>query len=309
MKATTFLDDICRGDVAAVRAALDESPELLFAEGKNEHLWYGNANALAVAAMSGQVEVVRLLIERGAHLKTAAVKGISLLAVAAIEGRTEVVQLLLSAKVTPDIFAAAALGDLDRVKRLLQDNAAFVHERTFDGKTPLHFCRDVKMADVLLAAGADINALDDSEQTPLQWVAATGRFREVTKYLIEHGAKAESSDIFWACAYGDVTAVRAFLDADSSIVYAQRLPGPGVPVPMVGNTPLHEAAVRGELEIGGLLIQARITPLHAAAACGHLEMAKLLLRAGADPKARDGALQRTPGDWAKAFGIRKLRIY
>jgi ankyrin repeat protein len=245
---------------------------------------------------------------------------VSPIALAAIEGRMDVVPVLLSGGVTVDIFAAAAIGDAQRVTTFVRGQPALVRERTFDGKTPLHFCRSVEVAQVLLTAGADIDAMDDSGGTPLQWIGATGKYKPVCRYLIAQGARAGASDIFWACAYGDVAAVLRFLEADASLVHARRSAGPGIHISCVGRTPLHEAAVRGEAEIGRLLIErgadvnARggnhdATPLHAAAVCGHRELVDLLLAANADPKAVDGGLGATAEEWADFSGHSELAAY
>ena len=320
MQLTDFLDRVGRGDVAAVAAALDAHPEWLAAQGQNERLWTGGFNALAVATLSGHTAVVQLLLARGAHLATPVAAGVSPIALAAIEGRTDVVAVLLSGGVTVDLFAAAAIGDAQRVTTFVRSQPALVRERTFDGKTPLHFCRGVEVAQVLLTAGADIDAVDDSGQTPLQWISATGRYKSVCRYLIAQGAKAEASDIFWACSYGDVPAILRFLEADASLVHARRPAGPGIHTSWVGRTPLHEAAVRGEAEIGRLLIErgadvnARggnldATPLHVAAVCGHRELVDLLLGANADRKAVDGGLGATAEEWAESFGHSELAAY
>jgi RNA polymerase sigma factor (sigma-70 family) len=320
MQLTDFLDRVGRGDVAAVGAALDAHPEWLAAQGQNERLWTGGFNALAVATLAGQTAVVQLLLTRGAHLATPVTAGVSPIALAAIEGRKEVLAVLLSGGVTIDLFAAAAIGDAQRVTTFVRSQPGLVRERTFDGKTPLHFCRGVEVAQVLLTAGADIDAVDDSGVTPLQWISNTGKYKPVCRYLIAQGARAEASDIFWACSYGDVSAVLRFLEADASLVHARRPAGPGIHTSWVGRTPLHEAAVRGEAEIGRLLIErgadvnARggspdATPLHVAAVCGHRELVDLLLAANADRTAVDGGLGATADEWAASFGHSELAAY
>jgi ankyrin repeat protein len=178
----------------------------------------------------------------------------------------------------------------------------------------------VEVAQVLLSAGADIDAVDDSGHTPLQWISATGKYKPVCRYLIAQGAKAEASDIFWACSYGDVPAVLRFLEADPSLVHARRPVEPGIHATWVGRTPLHEAAVRGEAEVGRLLIErgadvnARgggydATPLHNAAICGHRELVDLLLAANADRNAVDGGLGATAAEWADFSGHAELAGY
>jgi len=312
MNLTELFERIARGDVSAVAAALDANPELLDVRGENERFWCGVTNAFAIAVASGQLEIVKLFIDREAHLRMPKTD-ISPLALAAIESRPDVARLLVDAGFSIDIFAAAALGRTDRAAELIREDAALARSRTFDGKTPLHFCRSIDVAKLLLAAGAELDAIDDSGQSPLQWIMATGRYKALSNYLVTVGAKADATDIFWACAYGDVHAVRAFLDSDATVVNARRPRAPAVPAAMIGTQPLHEAAVRGENEIAKLLIEAHadvnarggkndVTPLHSAAAGGHLEMIKLLLAAGADPSARDGSMDATPQSWAKFFG-------
>jgi ankyrin repeat protein len=320
MELRDFLDRVGSGDVAAVAAALDAHPEWLAARGQNERLWTGGFNALAVATLAGQTGVVELLLARGAHLATPVTAGVSPIALAAIEGRKDVIPVLLSGGVAVDVFAAAAMGDAQRVTTFVRSNPALVQERTFDGKTPLHFSRGVEVAQVLLTAGAEIDAIDDAGVTPLQWISNTGKHKPVCRYLIAQGAKADASDIFWACSYGDVAAVLRFLEADASLVHARRPPGPGIHTSWVGRTPLHEAAVRGEAEIGRLLIErgadvnARggnhdATPLHIAAVCGHRELVDLLLRANADRKALDSGLGATAEEWADFSGHSELAAY
>ena len=86
---------------------------------------------------------------------------------------------------------AAQDGDVERVTRLLNDG---YQPNVFDdlGKTPLHYAAElghVGVLQVLLAAGADVNAHDESVigNTPLREVADTCSF-EVAKILIDAGA-------------------------------------------------------------------------------------------------------------------------
>jgi len=318
MNLTAFLDKVVQGDATAVAAALDAQPQFRDAKGERQPL-FRSANALWVAVTCGRAEIVKLLIAGGVHIEPDNPVDVSPLTAAAVEGRADVVKILLDAGAIVDIFAACALGDGPRAETLLADNPGRARAGTSDGKTPLHFCRSVDVAASLLAAGAraDLEAVDDSGLTPLQWIGATGRYKDVCRYLIAQGAKAEASDIFTACSYGDVAAVKTLLDEDPFLVAARLTGGPGVPRVSIGSTPLHVASVRGEQEITTLLIQRgadvngrggenQITPLHGAAACGHIDVAKTLVAAGADMKARDSAVGATPEEWARSYGHQEL---
>ena len=319
MQLTEFLDNVARGDVPAVAAALDAHPEWLHATDENERKWHAGWNALAVAAVSGQAAVVQLLLARGGHTAPVAA-GVSLIALAAVEGRRRVVDVLLQAGVPVDLFAAAAIGDAQRVAAFLRGNPALVHECTYDGKTALHFCRSTEVAEVLLSAGAEIDAVDDSGCTPLQWISNTGRYKAVCRYLIAQGAGADATDIFWACSYGDEAAVLRLLEMDGSLVHARRPAGAMTHRSWIGRTPLHEAAVRGETAVGRLLIDRgadvnatagdnNITPLHLAACGGHREMVDLLVAASADRHVRDLSHDATPAEWARWWGHPDLGDY
>lgn len=97
------------------------------------------------------------------------------------------------------IHAAAALGFIDQMQRLLEKDNSLVHAKGGDGCTPLHFARDVATAQCLLDHGAEIDTRDDDHNsTPAQW--RIGKTPEVTRYLIDKGA---TPDIFLAAALGD----------------------------------------------------------------------------------------------------------
>ena len=317
MQLAEFLESVGRGDVQSVAAALDAHPEWIDAKGENDLRWQAGLNALAVAAVSGQAAVAQLLLARGAQAPVTI--GASPIAIAAVEGHRNVVDVLLQGGMPVDVFAAAAIGDAKGLAALLRDNSALARQRGYDGKTALHFCRSTEAAETLLAAGAEIDPVDDAGQTPLQWISNTGRYKAVCRCLIAHGAKADASDIFWACSYGDVPAVLRFLETDGALVNARRPPGPGTHWSWVGRTPLHEAAVRGETAVSLALIDhgadvnaaagGNVTPLHLAACCGHREVAELLLAAHADLNARDTSYNATADEWAAFWGHSDLAAY
>ncbi len=91
---------------------------------------------------------------------------------------------------------AAYNGHTDIVKLLLEHDAA-VDCRDVEGKTPLiHACTGPfpKTVEILLAAGADINAQETTEGfTPLMMAAGLGQ-TEVVKVLLSHGADSTIED-------------------------------------------------------------------------------------------------------------------
>ena len=126
---------------------------------------------------------------------------------------------LLAAGAVPDACAAAHLGRADLLARMIAANPARVDERGGDGQTPLHFAASREVVDLLLAAGADIDARDvDHRSTPAEWMLerarGAGRY-ELARYLVDRGATA---DIFLAAALGLTDRVRAMVERDPSLL-------------------------------------------------------------------------------------------
>jgi len=109
-----------------------------------------------------------------------------------------------------DVLAAAKLGMMDVLERLVRDEPALVHARGGDGQTPLHVAQTIDVAAWLLDHGADIDARDvDHESTPAQYMIRDRQ--EVARYLVSRSC---SSDILMAAALGDLALVRRHLEAD-----------------------------------------------------------------------------------------------
>ena len=110
-----------------------------------------------------------------------------------------VARLLVERGAPLSIHAAAAFGFTDSVADLLGTNPALVHAKGGDGCTPLHFTRDIGIAELLLEHGAGIDVRDeDHDSTPAQW--RIGDAPAVARYLLDRGA---TPDIFLAAALGD----------------------------------------------------------------------------------------------------------
>ena len=121
---------------------------------------------------------------------------------------------LIAAGAIPDACAAAHMDRPALLARIIAEDAARVRERGGDGQTPLHFAKSRTVIDLLLAAGADIDARDaDHRATAAEWMLdhaqGAGRY-DLARYLVERGA---SADIFLAAALGLGDKVRVMLQA------------------------------------------------------------------------------------------------
>lgn len=115
---------------------------------------------------------------------------------------------------TLTIHAAARLGLVDELRVFLANDPALVHARGGDGQTPLHMASTVEVADLLIAAGADLNARDvDHESTPAQYMV--GERQSVASRLVAKGC---TTDLLMASALGDLDVARQHLDAKPASV-------------------------------------------------------------------------------------------
>ena len=195
-------------DVAAVRRLLDEHPELRarINDPTNE---FGQPAITAARSRA----MLDLLLEAGADIDAKSnwwAGGFGLLHTASPDLAAYAIER--GAKV--DVHAAARLGLVDMLRELIAANPALVHAPGGDGQTPLHFASSIEIADLLLAAGAAIDARDvDHESTPGQYMV---RERQpIARHLVARGC---TTDLLMLTALGDVERVCRLLDADPDCV-------------------------------------------------------------------------------------------
>ena len=155
-------DALCRHDAAEVRRLLREHQELR--QRINEPLF--SFNSPAIVAYASDAAMVDVLLEAGAdpNRKSEWWAGPFHALYAATGAAAE---RLIAAGAVMDACAAAHLDRVDVLKKMIAADPARVHERGGDGQTPLHFAVSKAVIDLLLEAGADINALDvDHRSTP-----------------------------------------------------------------------------------------------------------------------------------------------
>lgn len=178
-----FVDAATRGDVAKVKEMLHADPSL--AQSKDQD-------------------------------------GLSVILKATYYGQRDVVAALLDSGVRLNVFEAAATGQTNRVRALIEEDPALVNSYSPDGFAPLSlavFFGHAETVDVLLAAGAEVSApsRETMKLTPLASALAAGH-NQIARTLIDHGAHVNAK-------------------GDSDV------------------TPLHTAAARGNIEAATFLLE------------------------------------------------------
>jgi ankyrin repeat protein len=230
---------IDREDADAVRRLLDADPSLVDLGNK------AGASPLHRAVGRGVYDLVALLLERGAnvHAVLSSAHGLSggfwaglqAIDLAIWHGRRrgdrQIIGLLLDHGATLDLAVASALGDIERVKEMLDANPGRIRETRPSGRRPLSaavetgndaiarvllhrgvhpswpeptapkgrslhsaaMAGNLPMVQLLLAHGADPNGDIDSSGSPVS-AAATAEIRAV---LEAHGGLRDSYDTTW----------------------------------------------------------------------------------------------------------------
>ncbi len=301
--------DICTaasiGDLERVKTLLDQDPTL--ANRVSEYVTYyiGSGTPLRNAAARGHIDVVRLLLERGAdpNLREEGIAphGHSLYAAVA-NGHYEIAQLLLAhgAYPNPEVESSAdalsraiSKSDQPMIDLLCSYGAArAVHLLAYYG--------DVRTAAAVFAANAALandpealaNAAGEGQEAFLRLMlryqpdlpkrltfpawSVGAKSRALNELLFEHGMNPSQAD--W-----------------------------------LGITPLHQFARTGDVEKATLFIEHGVdlhardedlcsTPLGWAAKFGQVGMAELLLKHGAKPILDDDPPWATPLAWATRRG-------
>jgi len=143
------------------------------------------------AISAGDIAKVKELIAQhpgAAHARNQA--GVSGLMQARYENKMEMVDLLRKAAGDLDVFEAAALGDVARLRTLLANDPCQVNAPSGDGFTPLHlscFFSQPEAAELLVQHGADANAVSPSRIAVIHSAAAS-RSAAMVKLVLQAGA-------------------------------------------------------------------------------------------------------------------------
>lgn len=145
---------------------------------------------------------VKALLDTDPGLAHAHAGNNSLLLTAVYCGAKDAAELIAGHRTDLDVFEAAAIGHLARLRALLQQDPRLAAQFSADGFTPLAlaaFFRQTAAVTVLLDLGADVNQMGDStapnvpKNTALHAALAGGAW-EAAQVLLERGADVHARD-------------------------------------------------------------------------------------------------------------------
>jgi len=278
------------GDVSTLGRLLDRNPRLARAE-----YWY--APAAHFAARNGHLEAVRALLGAGADPEQNGLNDRNLIEMSRERGHDAVARMLerardqrgrvVAQKADHPIHRAAALGQVDDVRAMLDADPSIIDRGHTRGLTPLQLAvlgGSQQVVTLLLDRGANIHASGGGQDLQAIDLATGERSNpDMARLLLARGA---TYDLTVAAALGDIDGIRRMLDNAPSRISEAR---------PSGRRPLTAAVEFGRDEVVALLLGRGADPrweepgaphgrtLHHAATVGNLAMVKLLLDHGADP--------------------------
>ena len=259
---------------------------------------------LLVAVGRGDLPMVKVLLAAGADPQKTAEQGLTVLDLA-IQCRHREIVALFEKRVAASarsLLAAVKSRDTRMVEKLVRQGVPVNIREAEYGYTPLSWaaeCGSASMARLLIAAGADLEARDFLDQTPL-WTAVINDHVRVVRVLLQAGANCNIRDhsgdtLLQSAIWTEATrSIKLLLQAGADVNAVAE----GAPAA------LHWAIAKGAAEVTDLLIGAGAdfniglpggrdkgmfaghavgaTPLMIAAREGNLQLVNRLLEAGAD---------------------------
>ena len=325
------------GDLQRVQEILAIKPELATQDiaSNNEH------QPIHLAAEEGHAEIVRMLLEAGAD----PLKGIyphreatSALTMAKDREHTAVVEVIegwLNEQrgTTPkgETFTrAAADGDIESIRSLLNEDAGLINATDKGGKTALFKAidrGDLSLVLELLDRGADIDHRAADRSRPIHhclahsWKVPDEMYKTYTLLAGALLARGAEYDLWVACGVGDVEGAKRFIDAcedktqlcKSSEPFWGDYENPLVVACFQGHTEVVQLLIDAgadpdspfEIDVAGEQVKQWGHPLWLAANRGHYEVVKLLLDRGANPNTAVYASGNAVC-WAYQYGHKRI---
>ncbi len=271
-----FKKAIASGNIPEVRRLLETSSEVR----ANVNAPLFGFGQRPVSRATGNLAMVDVLLEFDADLNQKSewwAGGWGILETA----KPELAEELIRRGAVVDIFAAAHLSKLERMRELLDGDPALVHAKGGDGCRALHFAESGEAMDLLLSRGALIEARDvDHEATAAQWavpsfgIARDELFDEVSGRLRRYLDRGAAADVFMAAALGDADILRGVIERDPAAIGA-----------VLGTTDYPPCPRAPGAHIYIYRFSEGMIPYQVAMEMGHAECARLLL-AAATPRQR-----------------------
>jgi ankyrin repeat protein len=187
-----LINAVHAGDLETIRKILDRHPDLVNA-GTDLPRIHRPSDTVAMrlihlAIAEAKIDVLRLLIERGADLNARNADGRLPLHDCFELNHDDFAKILLDAGAVPDVCAAAAYGMHDRLEQILENDPASANDLT-TGNSALGWAaygHQPKSASILFQHGAiaDRPPYDSCAWRPAAMVNST----DVARVLLEHGA-------------------------------------------------------------------------------------------------------------------------
>lgn len=221
-----------------------------------------------------------------------------------------------------EMLKASERGDVNRVRELLARDSTLVNAKGAHHKTPLHWAAEknnAELAELLVAAGADLNVEVSWGMTPLAWAANMGS-RAAADILLAAGARPQLN-MWCAAGLGMLDVVESFWDGPDKLKANAgqtrsrdlgngkwgKAPPPENYAELISEA-FYIAARNGHINVAKFLLEkgAGINcrglfgapGLHWAAINGHKPMVEFLIERGADLSLRDQQFNSTALGWA-----------
>jgi len=312
---TPLHDAVSRNNQNAVRWLLEHGADV------KELNQYGKS--IICYSHSGDVEIVKMLFDHGAVLKSEEIREYT--TGACRKQNLPVLELISKKGITPDYdacYAALAYESSPDQAMIswLTARSKIRNNPVYDASL-LHLAagnNNVEIVRMLIKTGADVNVKDRSDQTPLHYAAGKNNL-EIASLLIKAGADVNAKD-----KSGRTPLNRAIeIQVSPKLTYNKEMvpllldngADPNIPFWSHGRSYLHKLAERAgytdvklsqaysqiQVELAELLANAGAnvnarddwesgTPLHIAASSGNIPMIRMLLAHGADLRARTQGL-------------------
>jgi ankyrin repeat protein len=258
---------VMAGRADALQKVLEQNPSAI----TNMALGKGLAH---IAAANGDMDSLKILIAANCDLQAQDIWGLSPLGYALITKRTDVTQLLIQHGTMENFFDAVYAGDLRTVSaRLAQDKSLAASHNKMNASA-VEIAAAAGYADILkllLERGVPVDFASSTNGGTLLHLAAFHDQTNTLEILIRAGANVSLVDesgftaLHWAAMEG-ATGAAAFLlkhkaDPNAHVVQPEYASGPAFMMrqglSVIGDTPLHLAALAGQTNIVQLLLKSK----------------------------------------------------